>query len=148
MKDMLASLPEFQETRDKVRLADMPKAQKHPMLTRSCQFSLHLDMAQECMALFEKRKLTQTADIEQVSGAKRRWNRADAEIAIVSKVLRDRRHRRGQATEVNSRGDGTATRRQCSVVSANFQLIAARKEADIATQQQGQSPYHRALHPL
>ncbi|KAH8089154.1 Sec1-like protein [Filobasidium floriforme] len=45
MKDMLASLPEFQETRDK--------------------FSLHLDMAQECMALFEKRKLTQTADIEQ-----------------------------------------------------------------------------------
>lgn len=73
MKDMLASLPEFQETRDKVRLADMPKAQIYPMLTsRICQFSLHLDMAQECMALFEKRKLTQTADIEQVSGAKRR----------------------------------------------------------------------------
>ncbi|RXK36602.1 syntaxin-binding protein 1 [Tremella mesenterica] len=45
LKDMLASLPQFQQQRE--------------------QFSLHLDMAQECMALFEKKKLSQTASVEQ-----------------------------------------------------------------------------------
>lgn len=45
MKEMLASLPQYQEQREK--------------------FSLHLNMAQECMAIFEKDKLTQVADVEQ-----------------------------------------------------------------------------------
>ncbi|KAJ7199509.1 Sec1-like snare protein [Mycena haematopus] len=45
MKEMLASLPQYQEQREK--------------------FSLHLNMAQECMALFEKDKLPLVATIEQ-----------------------------------------------------------------------------------
>ncbi|KAF8208513.1 Sec1-like protein [Mycena galopus ATCC 62051] len=45
MKEMLASLPQYQEQREK--------------------FSLHLNMAQECMALFEKDKLPLVANIEQ-----------------------------------------------------------------------------------
>ncbi|KAF7299290.1 hypothetical protein MIND_00877900 [Mycena indigotica] len=45
MKDMLASLPQYQEQREK--------------------FSLHLSMAQECMGLFEKDKLPLVASIEQ-----------------------------------------------------------------------------------
>jgi syntaxin-binding protein 1 len=46
LKDMLASLPQFQTQRE--------------------QFSLHLDMAQECMALFERKKLNLAAGVEQV----------------------------------------------------------------------------------
>ncbi|WVQ84830.1 hypothetical protein IAT38_006987 [Cryptococcus sp. DSM 104549] len=45
LKDMLASLPQFQTQRE--------------------QFSLHLDMAQECMNLFEKKKLALVANVEQ-----------------------------------------------------------------------------------
>ncbi|KAJ7903783.1 Sec1-like protein [Mycena olivaceomarginata] len=45
MKEMLASLPQYQEQREK--------------------FSLHLNMAQECMGLFEKDKLPLVATIEQ-----------------------------------------------------------------------------------
>ncbi|CAK5269873.1 unnamed protein product [Mycena citricolor] len=45
MKEMLASLPQYQEQREK--------------------FSLHLNMAQECMALFEQDKLPLVAGIEQ-----------------------------------------------------------------------------------
>ncbi|KAJ6466289.1 Sec1-like snare protein [Mycena sanguinolenta] len=45
MKEMLASLPQYQEQREK--------------------FSLHLTMAQECMGLFEKDKLPLVAAIEQ-----------------------------------------------------------------------------------
>ncbi|KAF7296537.1 hypothetical protein HMN09_01060700 [Mycena chlorophos] len=45
MKDMLASLPQYQEQREK--------------------FSLHLSMAQECMGLFEQDKLPLVAAIEQ-----------------------------------------------------------------------------------
>ncbi|KAI0319969.1 Sec1-like protein [Amylostereum chailletii] len=45
MKDMLASLPQYQEQREK--------------------FSLHLNMAQESMALFEKDKLPTVATVEQ-----------------------------------------------------------------------------------
>jgi syntaxin-binding protein 1 len=33
------------------------------------QFSLHLDLAQECMSLFEKKRLAQTANVEQVCAA-------------------------------------------------------------------------------
>jgi syntaxin-binding protein 1 len=46
LKDMLASLPQFQTQRE--------------------QFSLHLDMAQECMSLFEKKRLNIAAGVEQV----------------------------------------------------------------------------------
>jgi syntaxin-binding protein 1 len=45
LKDMLASLPQFQQQRD--------------------QYSLHLDMAQECMNLFEHHKLNIAANVEQ-----------------------------------------------------------------------------------
>jgi len=45
MKDMLASLPQYQEQREK--------------------FSLHLNMAQECMDIFERDKLTVVAGVEQ-----------------------------------------------------------------------------------
>ena len=43
---MLASLPQFQTQRE--------------------QFSLHLDMAQEAMSRFEKKKLSLAAHVEQV----------------------------------------------------------------------------------
>jgi len=46
MKEMLANLPQFQEQREK--------------------FSLHLSMAQDCMAIFERDKLPLIANIEQV----------------------------------------------------------------------------------
>jgi len=46
LKDMLASLPQFQTQRE--------------------QYSLHLDMAQECMSRFEKKKLSLAANVEQV----------------------------------------------------------------------------------
>ncbi|KIJ55031.1 hypothetical protein M422DRAFT_64178 [Sphaerobolus stellatus SS14] len=45
MKDMLANLPQYQEMREK--------------------FSLHLNMAQECMEIFEKQKLPAAASVEQ-----------------------------------------------------------------------------------
>ncbi|KAF9454243.1 Sec1-like snare protein [Macrolepiota fuliginosa MF-IS2] len=45
MKDMLASLPQYQEQRE--------------------AFSLHTTMAQECMALFEQAKLPQVGNVEQ-----------------------------------------------------------------------------------
>ncbi|KAG7094022.1 hypothetical protein E1B28_007644 [Marasmius oreades] len=45
MKDMLASLPQYQEQRE--------------------NFSLHLNMAQECMDKFEKEKLPLVANVEQ-----------------------------------------------------------------------------------
>ncbi|KAG6908968.1 hypothetical protein DXG01_002574 [Tephrocybe rancida] len=45
MKEMLANLPQYQEQREK--------------------FSLHLNMAQECMAIFERDKLPLVANVEQ-----------------------------------------------------------------------------------
>ncbi|KAG6821215.1 hypothetical protein H0H93_004037 [Arthromyces matolae] len=45
MKEMLANLPQYQEQREK--------------------FSLHLNMAQECMDIFERRKLPLVANVEQ-----------------------------------------------------------------------------------
>ncbi|KAI5993317.1 Sec1-like protein [Pisolithus albus] len=45
MKDMLANLPQYQEQREK--------------------FSLHLNMAQDCMTIFEKDKLSLVANVEQ-----------------------------------------------------------------------------------
>ena len=47
MRDMLATLPQFQEMRD--------------------QFSLHLNMAEKCMELFEQKKLLNVGLVEQVS---------------------------------------------------------------------------------
>ncbi|EIW79319.1 Sec1-like snare protein [Coniophora puteana RWD-64-598 SS2] len=52
MKDMLASLPQYQEQREKATL-------------RMDQFSLHLNMAQDCMNIFERDKLTALASVEQ-----------------------------------------------------------------------------------
>jgi len=46
MRDMLATLPQFQETRD--------------------QFSLHLNMAEKCMEVFEEKKLLDVGLVEQV----------------------------------------------------------------------------------
>lgn len=48
LKDMLANLPQFQTQRE--------------------QFSLHIDMAQECMSIFEKQHLNLTANVEQCCG--------------------------------------------------------------------------------
>jgi syntaxin-binding protein 1 len=47
MKKMLATLPQFQNMKEK--------------------FSVHLNIAQECMALFERERLAETATIEQVN---------------------------------------------------------------------------------
>lgn len=47
LQDMLANLPQFQTQRE--------------------QYSLHLDMAQECMALFERKKMNLAAHVEQVT---------------------------------------------------------------------------------
>ncbi|KAG6812785.1 hypothetical protein H0H92_000557 [Tricholoma furcatifolium] len=46
MKEMLANLPQYQEQREK--------------------FSLHLNMAQECMEIFERNKLPLIANVEQI----------------------------------------------------------------------------------
>jgi syntaxin-binding protein 1 len=81
LKDMLASLPQFQTQRE--------------------QFSLHLDMAQECMGLFETRKLNLSANVEQVCHNTRAW---------LMTVLRYWFHCRGQGAENASRGDGPLAR--------------------------------------
>lgn len=47
MRDMLASLPQFQEMRD--------------------QFSLHLNVAEKCMEIFEQKNLLGVGLVEQVS---------------------------------------------------------------------------------
>lgn len=49
IKDMLAGLPQFQEMKE--------------------AYSLHLSMAQECMNIFQKRKLPDIASVEQVCEA-------------------------------------------------------------------------------
>lgn len=46
MRDMLATLPQFQEMRD--------------------QFSLHLNLAEKCMETFEQKKLLDVGLVEQV----------------------------------------------------------------------------------
>ena len=46
MRDMLATLPQFQEMRD--------------------QFSLHLNLAEKCMEIFEEKKLLEVGLLEQV----------------------------------------------------------------------------------
>lgn len=47
MKKMLATLPQFQNMKEK--------------------FSVHLNIAQECMSLFERERLAESATIEQVN---------------------------------------------------------------------------------
>lgn len=47
MRDIIATLPQFQEQRSK--------------------FSVHMNMAQQCMQIFEKRKLPTVGNVEQVS---------------------------------------------------------------------------------
>lgn len=75
LKDMLASLPQFQTQRE--------------------QFSLHLDMAQECMSLFEKKKLNVAAHVEQVSE-----QTTQATSLCSRSVLRDRVYGGRQAAEI------------------------------------------------
>ena len=67
MKDMLASLPQYQEQREKVRRPNAcgPYIVQIANPKRS-QFSLHLSMAQECMDIFERDKLPVVATVEQV----------------------------------------------------------------------------------
>ena len=69
MKDMLASLPQYQEQREKV----CTQSAHRPFIfsitntnTEPLQFSLHLSMAQECMDIFERDKLPVVATVEQV----------------------------------------------------------------------------------
>jgi syntaxin-binding protein 1 len=63
MKDMLANLPQYQEQREKV-CACLAIWVRKSMVLR--QFSLHLNMAQECMTIFERDKLSLVANVEQV----------------------------------------------------------------------------------
>ncbi len=67
MKDMLASLPQYQEQREKVRRSTARRL-SIVLITgpERSQFSLHLSMAQECMDIFERDKLPVVATIEQV----------------------------------------------------------------------------------
>lgn len=67
MKDMLASLPQYQEQREKVR-GLISRGLVHPPDHGAgwLQFSLHLNMAQECMDIFERDKLPVVAGVEQV----------------------------------------------------------------------------------
>jgi hypothetical protein len=84
---MLASLPQFQKERE--------------------QYSLHLDMAQECMSLFEKKHLNMVANVEQVRHSLRE---AEAEAVLQCAdvtVLRDGIHLGGKDTEDAGRGDGS-----------------------------------------
>ncbi len=67
MKDMLASLPQYQEQREKVRRPTALRSFIALITDRDCsQFSLHLSMAQECMDIFERDKLPVVATVEQV----------------------------------------------------------------------------------
>jgi syntaxin-binding protein 1 len=67
MKDMLASLPQYQEQREKVRRQSAHRPSIASITNTKClQFSLHLSMAQECMDIFERDKLPVVATVEQV----------------------------------------------------------------------------------
>jgi len=64
MKDMLANLPQYQEQREKVFIQGISS---FPLLiSNTPKFSLHLNMAQDCMDIFEKEKLSELASVEQV----------------------------------------------------------------------------------
>jgi syntaxin-binding protein 1 len=65
MKDMLANLPQYQEQREKVCV--YVPARIHDTNLVTLKFSLHLNMAQDCMNLFEKHKLPLVANVEQVA---------------------------------------------------------------------------------
>src|SRR5260221_6075 len=62
MKDMLASLPQYQEQREKVFIS----IRIIFSISNTPKFSLHLNMAQNCMDIFEKEKLSELASVEQV----------------------------------------------------------------------------------
>ena len=87
LKDMLASLPQFQTQRE--------------------QFSLHLDMAQECMSRFENKKLNLAANVEQVGSL---FSSNVRLLLMPLKELCDWVHFGGENTENSCRGDGTFTR--------------------------------------
>jgi hypothetical protein len=85
LKDMLASLPQFQTQRE--------------------QFSLHLDMAQECMGLFEKKRLNLAAGVEQVSC------RVKGMAPKLTAVLCDGIHTGRQNAQDDRGGDGAVAGR-------------------------------------
>ena len=107
MKDLLASLPQFQEQRDKVGRA-------HFVFLATClhlrfygQFSLHLSMAQECMAIFERDKLPAVANVEQVPAP---LHFAWIKEMLIEVELRHWRYSRGQNAEDAGRRDGPTAR--------------------------------------
>jgi len=71
MKDMLASLPQYQEQREKVSVHAF--GYLHVTNVMAFKFSLHLNMAQDCMNLFEKQKLPLVANVEQVIDQLFQW---------------------------------------------------------------------------
>lgn len=96
MKDMLASLPQYQEQREKVCIHF-----KDEWNTYALQFSLHLSMAQDCMAIFERDKLPVAAAVEQVSVC---TPSSSSDQGCVE--LRDRVDGRGKDAKASGRGDG------------------------------------------
>ena len=109
MKDMLASLPQYQEQREKVfisiritfSIANTPK------------FSLHLNMAQNCMDIFEKEKLSELASVEQVCLP----FPLAAKLIICLAVLCDGSERRRQDAKGTGRRNGPIAGRQRRRVS-------------------------------
>ena len=68
------------------------------------QFSLHLNMAQECMAIFERDKLPAVANVEQV----RTSVSHQASLVLTRAELRHGGYGRGQDTQNAGGGDGAA----------------------------------------
>jgi len=67
MKDMLASLPQYQEQREAVCF--LPSFFSFSFLCSfAVQFSLHTTMAQDCMTIFERASLPLIGNVEQVGG--------------------------------------------------------------------------------
>lgn len=87
MKDMLASLPQLTEAKDKARRT-RPRACASRSRARShLQLSLHLSMAQQCMSTFERRKLAEIAHVEQVRMALGEHQKRRAAHVAVAAVL-------------------------------------------------------------
>jgi hypothetical protein len=87
MRDMLANLPEFQETRDR--------------------FSLHLNLAEKCMDIFAQKKLLEVGLVEQVTLPLR---------SEINPELCDRRNSRRQTTKDTTGGHGSSSSRTSSCV--------------------------------
>ncbi|KAK4057754.1 RHO1 GDP-GTP exchange protein 2 [Microbotryomycetes sp. JL221] len=105
MKDMLASLPQLREVKEKLIA--------YPETDFEIQLSLHLTMAEKCMSIFERKKLPLVASVEQVS---QDAMNAPSCSSIIDKhagrvVLRDWPHARREAAKDFSGGNGAAAGR-------------------------------------